>query len=185
MMKSKKLLTAGIAAGILVVGYSAHVIATTVTAQNASATLVAPITVTPGTALNFGQVSYDTAGATTVVLDPTLAANPASSADGAGVFAGTANRADFALSAGLANATYTVNFTAVPGDITASGCGACPANSVEINTLTWASASLGASAGQLDGTGADTMYVGGTLSMATTAAGGSYSGTYDMEVVYN
>lgn len=183
MNKSRTFITAAITTAVLVVGYSAHVIATVVSGQNASATIVAPIVVTPGTALTFGTVSNDPNLASSVTINPTT--NVALGANGASVLAG-ATRADFGLAAGAANsgATYTVNFTAVPGDISNSNvvCApACPANSVEINTLTWDS--LGT--GTLDGAGNDTMWVGGTLSMSTAAVGGSYSGTYDMDVVYN
>lgn len=186
MNQSRTFIAAAIAVGVLIVGFSAHVVATTVTGQTADAELLTPVTITPGTALDFGQVSPDPVNPTTVVLDPTAAANPASSANGAGVVAGTAVRADFALTAGVANQSYTVNFPTLPGDISASGSGCpCPANSVEINTLTWASLSQGLASGQLSGTGTDTLYVGGTLSMAGGALGGTYQGTYDMEVVYN
>lgn len=185
MNKSRTFIAAAIASTILVVGFSAHVVATTVTGQTADAELLTPVTITPGTSLDFGQVSPDPVNPTTVVLDPTAAANPASSVDGAGVIAGTAVRADFALTAGVANQSYTVNFT-VPGDISASGSGCpCPANSVEINALTWATLSQGLASGQLSGTGTDTLWVGGTLSMAGAALGGTYQGTYSMDVVYN
>ena len=182
MFKSRTFLTAGITAAIVVFGYSAHVLATAVNSNSVSAQIVTPISVATGTALTFGIVSNDPALTSTVTIVPVD--NSLSTTNGASAISGQ-TRADFTLSGGTAAATYTVNFTTYPGDITATGCGACPANSVTINTLTWASNSLGASSGQLDGLGGDTVWVGGTLTMTNAAAAGNYTGSYDMDVVYN
>jgi len=179
MFKSRTLLTAGIAATILVVGYSAHVLATAVNGNSVSAQIVTPINVATGTALNFGVVSNDPVLTSTVSINPTD--NSVSTTNGASAISGQ-TRADFALSGGVTSANYTVNFTTTtPIDITASGCGACPANSVTISALTWDSVG----GGTLDGLGADTLWVGGTLTMTSAATGGTYSGTYNMDVVYN
>lgn len=188
MNKSRTLISAAIAAAILVIGYSAHVVATTVTAQPIGAVLISPFTVTPvGGGLNFGTVSYDIAGTTTVDVDPTAVGYAASSSDGAGVLAGTgAARAQFDLASGQTASTYTVNFTTVlPLDISASG--GAPAGSVTITALTWAGAGgTTPSAGVFDGAGLDTMYVGGTLQMTNAAvASAAYVGAYDIDVVYN
>jgi len=181
MFKTRIALATGVTTAVLLVGFSAHVIATSVTGQPAAATVIAPIVVTPvGLGLNFGSVSNSTAGTVTVDLDPTLALNPASSGDGGEVLSGSgAARAQFDLT-GNGTASYNVDFTSNTFPIDLSGDG-----TVTLAGLTWAG-----NGGTTLGTGAftagtDTMYVGGTLSLTTAPTAGLHTGSYSMDVVYN
>jgi len=180
MNKSRAILITGLAAAVLIIGFSSHVIATTVTAQPIGATVVAPIVVTPvGAGLNFGSVGNSTAGTVTVVLDPV--ANSASSADGADVLSGTgAAAAQFNLSAGVASASYTVDFTSNIFPINL-------AVGVDVMTLTWAGNNGTTLSAGAFGAGpiTDTMFVGGTLRLLTGPTQGVHAGAYDMDVVYN
>lgn len=184
MTKSRTLLTTGIAAAVLLVGFSAHVVATSVLTQPTSANVVAPMVVTAGNAgLNFGSVGNSTAGVVNVVVDPQAAGYAASSSDGADVLTGTgALRAQFNITSGIATQGYTVDFTSNTFPIDASGDG-----TVTITALTWAGdngVTLGG--GTIDAGGTDTFWVGGNLQLQATPTQGLHNtATYDMDVVYN
>lgn len=140
----------------------------TATAQGtATATVIAPITLThtAGAAINFGTF---TTGAGTVIVTPAGLAT----ATGAVVFVtGSTSAADAFEVGGEAGRTFAIS--------TASG--SVLQGSVSIPFTTTPSSATGT----LSGTGSATFTVGGTLSLSGAEPAGVYTGTYDATVTYN
>lgn len=140
---------------------------TDTTQGSATATIVAPITITHdiGAVLSFGTIIGGTAGTVIVNDDGT---------DGGGTATQTS---DSVLSAD----SFTVDGD--PGrayDISTGG-GNVSAGGTNIPFTT----SPSAASGSLDGvTGQDSFTVGGTLSVAGTEAANTYTGSYDATVTY-
>lgn len=140
---------------------------TATTQGTATAQVVAPIAIThnAGAALSFGTmtagngglVRVDAAGAGTVSGEVRLVAGGTTSAD-AFTVTGDANRA-FSITTG--NGTVTAG-----------------ANSMAFTTTAAASGTLNAS-------GTTSFRVGGTLTVASNQAAGSYTGSYNATVTYN
>jgi hypothetical protein len=131
---------------------------------SAQATVVAPIvlTHTPNAVLNFGKF---TAGAGSVVV----AADGTATAGGAVVLmVNTVNSADAFSVSGDANRSYAITTT-----------GGTFGTGLTFTTTPSVSSSL------LDGTGADTFTVGGTLTVTAAAAAGVHNTTYNATVTYN
>ncbi len=133
----------------------------------ANATVLTPIAITAGTALDFGTFAALTGGSViiaaaggrsatgTVFLSPGNAGSPASfnvTGDGALTFAVTYP--------GSFNVTHTNTINTMAVTVTGAATGALVA-------------------------GAATLPVGGTLTVASGQLAGSYSGTYTMTVEYN
>ena len=138
---------------------------------NASATIVAPITVTEsvGGGMNFGSVSPDELAATTVVL---TSAGAVSSGDGAGLVLTSGAQAG---SFDVTGAAVAYDITVPVGAITLTICGG---DTMSVDTFT-ASKASGLSAN------GDSFTVGATLHVGINqAAGAPYTGTYTVSVVY-
>ena len=168
----KLVLLASIAA--LALGSTASFAATSTTAS-ATATVMLPIAISKTADLVFGKfiagagdVTVDTAGARTgtgVVL--------VNSSPGAASFAIT----------GEPSATYAIDFT---GSDTTVGDGTDIMALSLFSDLTAGSATSGTAAtGTLDGTGNQTLYVGGKLTVVGTEGNGSYTGNIAVAVNYN
>lgn len=146
--------------------FSGSVLATDLTA-NASATIVAPLSIVENTPMDFGSISADATNATNVTLD---LVNTVTSADGAGVVpASGAASGDFTVS-GAGNLAIAVSYTA--GSLT--GPGAAMAVSGFTDN---APANLTA--------GTATFQVGADLAVGANQTAGAYSGTYTITVIYN
>lgn len=140
---------------------------TATTQGTATAQIVAPITIThnAGAALSFGTITagngglvrVDSAGAGTVSGEVTLVAGVATSSD-AFTVTGDANRS-FSITTG--NGTVSAG-----------------ANSMAFTTTA-------ATSGTLNGSGTTSFRVGGTLTVASNQAAGSYTGSYNATVTYN
>lgn len=140
---------------------------TATTQGTATAQIVAPITIThtAGAALSFGTmtagngglVRVDAAGAGTVSGEVTLVAGVATSSD-AFTVTGDANRS-FSITTGNGNVT-------------------AGANSMAFTTTA-------ATSGTLNGSGTASFRVGGTLTVGSNQAAGSYTGSYNATVTYN
>ena len=141
---------------------------------NASATIVAPISVNEAVAggMNFGSVSPDFTNPTTVVLTPT---GGISSGDGAGLISGTGvQQGSFDVTG--ANLAYDIGLPVAPTDSITLTNGA--GDTMTVDTFTSSKAS-GVSAN------GDTFSVGATLNVgANQAAGAPYTGTYTVTVTY-
>ena len=140
----------------------------------ASATIVAPIAIANASDMNFGNVAVSTLGGT-VVLSPggvrsvtgdvTLPATT-----------GTVSAASFDVT-GTAGYTYSITLPAAATTISSG------ANTMTVDTWT----SNPTPTGTLDGTGAETLSVGATLTVGGSQAAGAYtSGTpFTVTVNYN
>lgn len=173
-MKMNKKLIAAVAAGVIGAGGFAQT-ANAVTG-NAYAVLVSPISISETTALNFGSISNGlTAGSSTVVVNNDGVTATTYGANLAKVGA-TDTRGVFAVS-GSGALAYTVT---IPASTTITD------GSTTMNVaFTTRTASSGVGTGGVLSGGADTVYVGGTLTVSNTNAAGSYSGTYSITVAYN
>lgn len=131
----------------------------------ANATVLTPIAIAAGTALNFGTFAGNTAG--TVVVSTA----GARSATGGVVLAtgGTVGAGTFTVT-GTGSATFAVTYP--------------PSFNVTSGSDTMAVVVNGAATGTLSG-GTVSLPVGGTLTVGAAQAAGSYTGTYTMTVEYN
>lgn len=138
--------------------------AATATGQ-AEVDIVAPVTITAGNKLDFGVVAVGTTGGTVAI--PNSADTRTCAA--ALTCVGTVSRGSFTVNA---TSGYTVALT-VPATVSLTS-GA--------NTM---SATLSPSATTLAFTGsAQTLFVGGTLTVAGSQAAGTYTGTYNVTADY-
>lgn len=138
---------------------------------DASASIVNPISVAQGTALNFGTINTDATGGSVTL---TAAATTVASKSGTGVVApSNASSGVFNVTGGAAN-TYAIT---VDSSVTLT----------HTDTATTISATLTKSkdTGTLSASGADSFYVGGTLTIGANQKNGSYSGKYAVTVAYN
>ena len=131
----------------------------------ASATVVAPITLThtAGKNLNFGAFA-SAAGSVTVNADST------NSTTGLSLISGATTAADGFTVGGDANRVF---------DITTTG-GTVKNGAISMSFTT----SAAATSGTLSAAGAATFAVGGTLTVVGTEAAGAYTGTYTATVTY-
>jgi hypothetical protein len=139
------------------------------TSADATATVIVPIAITKNADLAFGKFAAGAGG------DVVMSTAGARSSTG-GIVLSTVtpgNAASFAVS-GDANATYAIT---LPANATLTS-GA--------NTMTVASfTSNPSTTGTLSAGGTATLLVGGTLSVASAQAAGSYSGSFSVTVEYN
>jgi hypothetical protein len=179
-MNTNKKLIAAIAAGVI--GASGFAQTANAVTGNAQAVLVAPISITESTALNFGSIANSvSAGTSTFVINndgsaPTVGANLAQ--------VGTAaTRGIFAVS-GTGSLAYTVTIPA--GSITLTESGGA-GHTMSVGTFTSRTASTGAGTAGTLSSGSDTVYIGATLTVGTAAVNeaGTYNGTYTVTVAYN
>ena len=165
------LIVASTAAGV---GSSSFANAAAATAT-ASGTVVAPIAITAATNLAFGSFAPGAGG--TVTVDT----GGARAASGPILMAGASSAAKFDIT-GQAGLTYSI---AHSGSTSLS-------NGTDTMTLTKFSDLAGVNgtsgnvtAGTLSGSGAQSLYVGGTLTVAANQAAGLYSGNVIATVEYN
>jgi hypothetical protein len=167
-MNINKKLIAAVAAGIIGVGGFAPIAnAASSLSAGASARIAGALDISESTPLNFGAID-NTAG--TVVIgegtSPTYTFNTTAQNDASitqGVFAVT----------GDASASYALTIDSS----TSIGNGT--------DTLGIALTATQAGGGALDGTGNDTVYVGGTLTVLGGESSGLYTGNYNISVAYN
>jgi hypothetical protein len=141
---------------------------TSTATSGATAQILAPITVTAGADLDFGDIVPANAGDTVITVLTTGAGSATvantliagTTAAGTAAVGGEANHAFTVVTAAdtITNGTDTLNFTTTSN--CAAGC-------------------------VLDGTGAFALLVGGDLTVPDTASAGTYTGTYGITVSYN
>ena len=139
---------------------------------DATATVIAPISIAKTTDLVFGRFSHGGGGS--VIM---TAAGVRS--QGGGVIlapGGTPGAASFAVT-GEANATYAVT---MPTETTITGPAAAT-----MTVGTWTAAYAAGADGTLSAGGAQTLQVGATLTVANNQAAGAYTGAFTMQVDYN
>ncbi|MDB5152910.1 MAG: hypothetical protein JWR54_1661 [Mucilaginibacter sp.] len=173
----KKKLTKLIALGIVMMGFSASSFAQTdvkTATASASATIIAPISITKVNDLNFGNVIATSTGGTVVL-------SPASARTESGVqlptVAGTVSAASFTVT-GQDGYAYTVTLPADGYAIKTGG-----GTAAETMTL---SAFTSNSTGTLTG-GSQTLSVGATLNVVANQTAGVYTNAtgFDVSVNYN
>jgi spore coat protein U-like protein len=148
------------------------------TTATASATVLTPINVSKSTDLNFGKFVASAAGTVTV------------STSGARTFSGvtlmtgvTPTAASFSIT-GEPSATYTIDTTTGTSTTLTSGANTMPL--ALYSDLTGGNATSGTvSSGTLSAGGAQTLYVGGQLTVGAGQAPGAYTGTVAVAVNYN
>lgn len=150
--------------------------ANTATSQGtAQASIVAPLKITAGTSLRFGQFANATT-AGTITIDPFGAVTTAGGMVGANTFVQTG--------AGRGNATFSVtgNANAAFGvTVSANVFVASGANRMNVTGFT---GNVANSAAVLDAAGNYTLNVGATINVNANQAVGTYSGTYVLTVTY-
>lgn len=147
------------------------------TTAAATATLLKPITITKVTDMAFGNVVFDGVTAGTAVMPVTTAgAGAITTSGGVSATYGTQTAASFTIG-GKANKTYTIALATVGGGNVTLGAATTPANTITVTALTINAANgiTGGNIGTLSAGRADTVYVGGTLNVPTTALEDTYS----------
>ena len=164
---------------IIMAGFSANVMAQATKNTTAGAKIVAPITISETSALNFGTMAVLASTAGTCVLS-TQGVRTATG--GVNLSAQTPIAANAAYTVGGAiNTTYAIT---LPSSITVSDLST---HTMTINNLLARTASAGANGltGTLSGTGTDSFTIGGTLNVAAAQVAAVYSGTFNVTVAYN
>ncbi len=143
----------------------------------ATGTVITPIGITKSVDLNFGQFAHGAGGSVTVATDGARTATGAIlSTTGA-----TPAAAKFDVT-GAADATYSIGWS---GDAVLSDTGSDTMALEKISDLVGTGATTGAVAsGTLTG-GAQSIYLGGTLTVGTAQTAGTYTGAVTATVEYN
>ncbi len=147
---------------------------------SASGTVVAPIAITVNTNLVFGSFAAGPGGTVTISTSGARAATGPTLMTGASP---TAARFDIT---GQASSTYSITHSGTAVLTNTTGLGNETMGLAKFSDLTGANATSGsATAGTLDGAGAQSLYVGGTLTVGAAQVPGVYVGTVIATVEYN
>ncbi len=169
-------LTAIVAAASLA-ALPAHAISDTATA---SGTVVAPITITAAANLEFGTFAAGTGG--TVTVSTSGARTVGGAVLGIG---GTPGAARFDI-VGIPNSTYSIVLTGSPNLTNTTGSGGETMALSKTSSLTANNTTSGnVTSGMLSAGGLQSLFVGGTLSVASGQVYGVYTGTVIATVEYN
>jgi hypothetical protein len=176
-MKSSSIIFAVI---VLIAGFTTKVNAQATENTAAGAVLITPITITETSALHFGVMAVLAGTPGTCILS-TTGVRTATGGVNLSAQAPTATNAAYTVG-GKSSTTYAIT---LPATITVTE--SVTSTSMTIGTLLARTASAGANGltGTLDGTGADSFTVGGTLTVPAGQATGVYAGTFDVTVAYN
>ncbi|MBT8317626.1 MAG: DUF4402 domain-containing protein [Lutibacter sp.] len=174
----KKLVLSLIAVG-MIAGLSNNLQAQTTASatNNARCTIIAPIAITAGQDLMFGDVIKG-AGDVTVA---TNGARTILAAMESGTQLGTIQPAIFTV-AGEAAYTYAIT---LPADDTVSITEGTDPMLLKTFTVLTATDNDADADGTLDASGADTITIGATLQVASDQTPGDYVGTFDVTIAYN
>jgi hypothetical protein len=147
---------------------------------SASGTVVAPIAIAVNANLVFGNFAAGTGGTVTVSTSGVRAAS------GPVLMAAVAASAARFDVTGAASTTYAITHGGTAVLTNTTGTGGETMALAKFSDLTGANATAGnVGTGALDGTGAQSLYVGGTLSVAAAQVPGLYTGTVIATVEYN
>ena len=168
-MKKLALVATVAAAAVLLASSAANAAST---ASSASATIVAAIAISNTVGLNFGQIVPSIAiGTVAVGTDGSRSPN-----GGVTLSNGTLSTAASFDVTGGANSTYTID---LPASITITGPGA------PMTVDAFVSNPAEGSTGALSAGGTETLLVGATLNVGVSQVAGAYTGTFNVDVVYN
>lgn len=144
----------------------------------ATATVIAPIAITNAVDLDFGKFAPGAGGSITI----STAGTPSSTGIvRSSTVAPAAARFDVT---GAANATYAITYTGTSATLSDGGTNSM-AMAIFSDLNAGGATSGSASSGTLSGTGTQSIYVGGTLTVGATQAAGIYSGNIKVQVEYN
>ena len=159
---------------LAVIGFSANSLAQVTATATATATIITPISISNTLALQFKNIAVNGV-AGTVSVDAITAVRAATG----GVTlpgGGLGQTANFVV-AGSVGTTYSISIPGLDGVTLSNGVAA---NDMKMTP----SCSIGLGAGSL-ASGTETFYVGGTLKVAASQLAGSYTGTFNVAVIYN
>ena len=147
------------------------------TTANATASIMRPITIVKATDMAFGNVIWNSPTAGTAVMPVTTSGIGVLTYTG-GVVAsnGTQTAASFTIG-GKKNKTYTITAAPASGAAVTLTAASDTTKTMTVTALTINAANgiTGGNIGTLSATNADTVYVGGTLNVPTTAIEDVYS----------
>lgn len=169
------------AAIVMVAGFSTKLLAQATENTTAGAVIITPISIAETSPLHFGVMAVLAGTPGTCVLT-TQGVRSATGGVNLSAQAPLATNAAYDVS-GQASTTYAIT---LPATITVTETVGSVAT-MTIGTLLARTASAGADGltGTLDGLGADSFTVGGTLTVAAAQLAGTYAGTFDVTVAYN
>jgi hypothetical protein len=149
-------------------------------ASNSSSTVIVPIAITKSADLNFGKFAPGAGGEVTVATDGArTASGPILSSVGS-----TPTAAKFDVT-GDNRATYSITWGGA-AKLTDSGASSQTVALSKISDLTAGGATTGeVETGTLDGSGDQSIYLGGKLSVGRDQAEGTYTGDVTATVEYN
>jgi hypothetical protein len=172
MKKMKKLL----ALSIVMFAFTAATFAQSSATSAASATIVSPIAITNTRALEFGNIAAG-AAAGSVTLSPDAVTTRTFAGVTLPAVTGTVTSAAFNVTGTPAYA-YSIAIAPASVNITNGG-----GQTMAVGSFT--STPTVATGGALDGTGAQTIYVGATLTVAANQASGTYTNATAFTVTVN
>lgn len=147
------------------------------TTANATASILRPITITKVTDMAFGNVVWTSPTAGTAVMPVTTTGMGVITTTGGVVGTnGTQSAASFTIG-GRKNKTYTITAAPASGSNVTLAASTSSSNTLTLSSLTINAANgiTGGNIGTLSATNADTVYVGATLNVPTTAIEDDYS----------
>jgi hypothetical protein len=169
-----------IAVAAAAIGASGGALAADGTAS-ATGTVVQPIAITPSTNLSFGSFAAGSSGTVSVSTSGQRAVTGGVVVVGAA----SASAARFNIT-GAPSTTYSITHAGTAVLTNTTGTGNETMALSKFSDLTAANTTSGnVSAGTLDGTGAQSLYVGGQLTVAANQVPGVYTGTVIATVEYN
>lgn len=139
--------------------------------------IIQPITLTKDTDLAFGSVVKPTSGSNTVTIAAADGDRALSGGGDAVLATSSSGRATYTVS-GEGGQTFSIS---APSTFNMTRQGGSETISVNLTP----SAASGTISGSLGSAGSATFGVGGSFSVSSTTASGSYSGTFDATVAYN
>jgi len=156
-------------------GLGIHAYAATASSTATSIVMV-PIAVTAGTVLDFGKFSAGASGGTIKVEPDSSVAVTGTVLRGTGA---VSTAAQFAVTGDASN-TYSIAHT---GDATLTD-GTNTMALTKVSALTATTSTAQVTSGTLSG-GAQTIFVGGTLTVGASQVAGTYTGAVGVTVLYN
>ena len=165
---------------ILIAGFSTKTMAQATANSTAGVKMVTPISITETSALHFGTMAVLGGSLGTCVLS-TQGARTSTGGVNLSAQSPIATNAAYNVN-GAVNTTYAI--TLPPTIVVSNGT---PAQDMTINALLARTASAGVNGltGTLNGSGADSFTIGGTLNVAAAQTAATYSGNFSVTVAYN
>ena len=169
-----KKIVKSLAITVLILALGSSVFAQTSATATTTATILSALSITNTTPLDFGTIVTGTAGTVTI------STAGARSSTGPVLHASNLGQAATFEVDGSANLTYSIAIT--PASLTITHT-TLPANTMTVDNFQ--SSPAVAAGGQLDGTGQETIAVGGDLDVGTNQEPGTYENAADLTVTIN